>query len=107
MRIDNTGGRHWFMHYNAVFSMTMRGKRDACEHVTARLSDYLESQLSPGDTHTMAAHLSSCLACKRRLADLQRTISLLSQIPKPRTPQNLVDSILNDAISQRDDTSDH
>ncbi len=35
----------------------------SCDYVSARLDDYLDSELSPGDMRLVRAHLASCPAC--------------------------------------------
>ena len=58
-----------------------------CRRVQARLSDYLENALNPGQRTTIEAHLANCSFCHDLLDELKRTIALLGQLRETSPPQ--------------------
>lgn len=58
-----------------------------CRRVQARLTDYLENALNPGQQTTIETHLANCSNCRQMLDELKRTISLLGQLRETSPPQ--------------------
>lgn len=54
-----------------------------CGATCERLSEYLDEVLSPSDTQRVAAHLSTCKACRSQLDDLRVTKGVLAIEPVP------------------------
>jgi hypothetical protein len=67
----------------------MSEKRIECARVIARLSDFLERKLTPRDHDLVARHIADCEKCRRTLAELEQTITLLSRLPKATPPTRL------------------
>ncbi len=51
------------------------------------LSAYLDNELSDEERRTIEAHVRTCAECRRELAELQWTASLLAQLPEVREPR--------------------
>jgi hypothetical protein len=119
----NDCGCHWFIHFGSLLfaakpggspvifpaagfcrPTAMRERRDSCAYVMKRLTDYVESELSPGNQQRVAQHLRDCASCTRLLEDLRRTRTLLSQLPKPQPPPHLTEKILKNNFPNADDT---
>ncbi|MGC9359114.1 MAG: zf-HC2 domain-containing protein [Anaerolineae bacterium] len=64
--------------------MASRNARQGAEHrfSQANLSAYIDKQLHPRERARVARHLEECPACRRELAELRRTIALVSQAPR-------------------------
>ena len=67
----------------------MAEKRIECTRVIARLSDFLESKLTPRDHDLIASHIADCRKCRRTLDELEQTIALLSRLPKAKPSPRL------------------
>lgn len=67
----------------------MIDSRTDCGAVIAQLSRFLDAELSPTEESVVRAHVASCSECARVLDDLKRTMSLLSQLPKPQPSPRL------------------
>ena len=57
---------------------------------TARLSAFLDGQLSPEEQTQTEAHLQSCAVCQQQLAELRHTVALLHALPQPALPRSFV-----------------
>jgi hypothetical protein len=70
--------------------MASRNPRQGAEHrfSQANLSAYIDKQLPARDRARVARHLEDCPACRRELAELRRTIALLSQAPRVHAPRS-------------------
>jgi hypothetical protein len=56
------------------------------DHWTARLSDYLDDELSSSDARALEAHLATCTACSRTLEELRRVVARAGAL-EDRPPQ--------------------
>jgi len=61
--------------------MASRKPQQSKEHrfSQANLSAYIDNQLAPKELARVARHLEECDACRRELAELRRTVALVSQ----------------------------
>ena len=57
---------------------------------TARLSAYIDGQLSPEEQRQSETHLQSCAVCQQQLAELRQTVALLHALPQPPLPRSFV-----------------
>ncbi len=57
---------------------------------TARLSAYIDGQLSPEEQMQTEAHLQTCVVCQQQLAELRQTVALLHALPQPPVPRSFV-----------------
>jgi len=67
-------------------------KRD-CLHIQERIDDYIDGTLSPSEKSDLQRHLSECEACRIRLQDEQRIISLIESLPLQVLPEEVVNRI--------------
>ncbi len=51
--------------------------------VCARLSSFIERELSDAEHRKVAAHLEDCSSCSEELAELQDAVKLLRGLPEP------------------------
>lgn len=60
-------------------------KRSECENIKERLSEYLDEALSGREMRRVAAHLSTCEACRQEFDDLRVTAAVLQReaVPSP------------------------
>lgn len=58
-------------------------------HVSDRLGDHLESDLSLAERARVDAHIAECSACAEELRELRETVSLLRGLPDPHPPEHL------------------
>jgi anti-sigma factor RsiW len=73
-----------------------------CEHIEARLSDYLEGLLSPDERHEFDLHANSCENCAQMVASVSRLVGGLHTMEQIETPPRLVYSILNQTLGPRE-----
>ena len=57
---------------------------------TARLSAYIDGQLSPEEQTQTEIHLQNCVVCQQQLAELRQTVALLHALPQPPLPRSFV-----------------
>ncbi len=57
---------------------------------TARLSAFIDGQLSPEEQTQTEAHLQNCAVCQQQLAELRHTVALLHALPQPPLPRSFV-----------------
>lgn len=55
----------------------MEGELRACAQTRARLSEFLDGELSVPDRELVQAHLDGCARCRRVLEELRQTVALL------------------------------
>jgi len=51
-----------------------------CDHVSERLSDYLDDELGASDREIVRAHLESCVECTETLAAYRRVVGHASAL---------------------------
>jgi anti-sigma factor RsiW len=62
--------------------------------IRARLSEYIERDLSPQQRSEVEAHLEGCRECQTELRELRAMVSLLQALPEPAFPAGLADAAL-------------
>lgn len=62
--------------------------------IRARLSDYLERDLSPEERSRIERHLEACAPCASELRELRATVSLLRGLPEPAHPPALGELVM-------------
>jgi hypothetical protein len=62
--------------------------------VLARLNDYLERDLPPGERSRITAHLAECPECAEELRELERTVTLLRRLPEAKVPPAFAASVM-------------
>jgi anti-sigma factor RsiW len=72
-----------------------------CEHIEARLSDYLDGLLSPDERHEFDMHANSCESCAHLVASISQMVGGLHSLQQIETPPRLVYSILNQTLGPR------
>lgn len=65
-----------------------------CEEVRERLSAWLDGELSEEGRAQVAAHLESCAACRRELAQLTALNAALAELAAPPVPLGLAERVL-------------
>jgi len=73
-----------------------------CEHIEARLSDYLDGLLGPDERHEFDLHANSCEHCTQMVASVSRLVGGLHSIEQIATPPRLVHAILNQTLGPRE-----
>jgi anti-sigma factor RsiW len=73
-----------------------------CEHIEARLSDYLDGLLSPDERHEFDLHANSCENCAPMVASVSHLVGGLHTMEQIETPPRLVYSILNQTLGPRE-----
>jgi anti-sigma factor RsiW len=73
-----------------------------CEHIEARLSDYLDGLLSSDERQEFNLHANSCENCAQMVASVSRLVGGLHTMQQIETPPRLVYSILNQTLGPRD-----
>lgn len=73
-----------------------------CEQVEARLSDYLDGLLEPGESHELNRHVNSCESCSMLFATVSRTLGGLYSLQVVEPPPRLVYAILNQTLGPRE-----
>lgn len=63
-------------------------------HVTDRLGDHLEGDLSLAEFARVERHLAACSDCADELRELRNTVSLLRGLPDPEPPVELADAVM-------------
>jgi anti-sigma factor RsiW len=73
-----------------------------CEHIEARLSDYLDGLLGPDERREFDLHANSCENCTQMVASVSRLVGGLHSIEQIATPPRLVYTILNQTLGPRE-----
>ena len=80
-----------------------------CADLFARLSEYLDGELSPEDRKTMEKHICDCAPCIEFIHSLRRTIDLCHHFEPPGSPAPVsreakreLLSVLQRALAARD-----
>ena len=73
-----------------------------CEHIEARLSDYLDGLLTPDERHEFDMHANSCESCAQMVASISQLVGGLHSMQQIETPPRLVYSILNQTLGPRE-----
>jgi len=63
-------------------------------HVSDRLGDHLEGDLSLAELARVDAHLASCAECAAELRELRETVALLRGLPAPEPPTGLAAEVM-------------
>jgi len=63
-------------------------------HVSDRLGEHLEGDLSLAEFARVDAHLASCAECAAELRELRATVALLRGLPDPEPPARLVAEVM-------------
>jgi len=76
-----------------------------CDKVQEQLSAYLDNALSPSEKGIIDNHLKSCPECRKALADLEMTVSLIKVldeiIPPPWLTQKVMTRVKAEAESEK------
>jgi len=72
---------------------------------TARLSAWLDGQLSSAELAQSETHLQTCEVCQQQLAELRQTVALLRGLPRPKLPRSFV--LPTAALSQHETRAEH
>ena len=68
---------------------------------TARLSAFIDGQLSPEEQAQTEAHLHTCTVCQQQLTELRQTVALLHALPQPKLPRSFMLPIAEPTIEPR------
>ena len=55
---------------------------------TARLSAFIDGQLSSAEQAQTEVHLHTCVVCQQQLTELRQTVALLHALPQPKLPRS-------------------
>jgi len=64
------------------------------EHVSDRLGEHIEGDLSLAEQSRVDRHLAECAACSAELRELRSTIALLRGLPDPELPERLTADVM-------------
>lgn len=73
-----------------------------CEQIEARLSDYLEGLLQPGERMSFDAHVKSCARCAALVASVSDALTNLHAMEELEEPPRLVYAILDKTLGPRE-----
>jgi anti-sigma factor RsiW len=62
--------------------------------IRARLSEYLERDLTSEERSRIGAHVAGCSECERELRELSATVSLLRRLPEPALPPGIGNAVM-------------
>jgi anti-sigma factor RsiW len=72
-----------------------------CHEVGRQLDAYVDNELGPAESASFQAHLVSCVACSRRLADRESVGRMVRSVPYYAAPDRLRTAIATARRSQR------
>jgi len=72
-----------------------------CEHIEARLSDYLDGLLTLDERRAFDVHANSCEGCGQMVASISQLVGGLHAMEQIETPPQLVYAILNKTLGPR------
>lgn len=72
-----------------------------CEHIEARLSDYLDGLLTPDERHEFDAHVNACETCTPLVASVSHLLSDMHSLEPIAEPPRLMYNILNQTLGPR------
>jgi anti-sigma factor RsiW len=72
-----------------------------CEHIEARLSDFLEGALTPEEAALFVAHSGSCAQCTELVASVRGLIGAMHALEPVPAPANLMPAILESTLGPR------
>ena len=72
-----------------------------CEEVEARLSEYLDGELSAADQAGCAAHISGCERCRELVASVRGLVGAMHAIEPVEIPLRLVPAILERTLGPK------
>ncbi len=84
------------------FSRFLGNKGTDCDEVREPASDHLAEELPPEKSEKVRDHLSGCPPCKHFVDGLASLVTMLTRLPKSRTPPLLKRSILERTIESRE-----
>lgn len=73
-----------------------------CEQTEARLSDYLDGVLTPGELAEFRAHMPGCARCAPLVASVSELVTGLHSMEQLETPARLVYGILDKTLGPRE-----
>ncbi len=73
-----------------------------CEQTEARLTDYLDGVLQPGEQLAFDAHVSDCPRCAPLLAGVSHLLTDLHSLDEVEPPPRLIYAILDKTLGPRD-----
>lgn len=68
----------------------MKHSSEDCSRVRERLSEYLDRRLDAKSGAEVKRHVEGCASCRQELAGLQRTVSLLGELPMAPVPRSFL-----------------
>lgn len=68
----------------------------------ARLSAYLDRELSPPDLRRVHDHLSSCGQCSRQIAQLRRVVTVLKRVRSDGRSDPVIDALIKRLARETD-----
>lgn len=74
---------------------------------TARLSAFIDGQLSAEEQAQSEEHLRTCEMCQQQLAELRQTIALLHALPQPKLPRSFTLPVADPTITTRTNPTPH
>jgi len=60
-----------------------------CKETIARLSEYLDAELTPETLRALEAHLDECAPCRAYLATYRKTRELAAKVNRVELPEDL------------------
>jgi putative zinc finger protein len=68
-----------------------------CPEARELLSGLLDDALAPAERQAIDVHLATCAECRRELAELRETVTLLKRLPPVHAPAGFVDRVVETA----------
>ncbi len=72
---------------------------------TARLSAYIDGQLSAEEQAQSEEHLRTCELCQQQLTELRQMVALLHALPQPQLPRSFTLPVTEPALAARVDSA--